>query len=151
MKANKLKTIVEEAVTLDRRIAEDTERLKELKRQLVLEATSRSEEQQIIPDGGKSIAFADDDGCVVRVTFPKPMLKAAINGEGRTIEKIRGAAGSVFNRLFLQAPKYRLADNFREEAVSLLGKEARQLIKLCTTNSPARVSFETKQGQDISK
>lgn len=149
MNASKLKQVVDQAVELDREIAERTDQLKELKQLLVLEATGRPQLQITIPDGGKSIAFTGNDGCIARVTFPKPTLKATIDGEGKTIDKIREAAGTAFSRLFLQAPKYRLVEDFRSAATDLLdSRAARVLLKRCTVNSSARVSFETKGADD---
>ena len=145
---DQLSSYVTRAVEVDREIAELTAELKDLKRVLILEATRHEKDLVRIPDGGKSIAFSGDDGCVARIIFPKRTLKDSVNGEGRTIERIRDLAGQHFSRLFLQAPKYVPVGNFRDEAQSLLGKDAWKLVKACTVNSSARVSFETKSAED---
>jgi len=141
------RALVTKAVNLDREIAEKTEILKDLKQQLVKEATTRPDEYLItFPDGGKSIAFAGNDGCIARITFPKPTLNDTVSGEGKKIEKIRAYAGPHFHRLFSQAPKYKLTKDFRKVTRELLySKSARALIKLCTSKSAARVAFETKE------
>ena len=72
-------------------------------------------------------------------------LKSTIKGEGKDIEKVRTAAGTVFQRLFAPVLAYKPVDNFRDEALALLGTaEGRKLIKLCTNPGKTTVSFETK-------
>lgn len=148
MKEQKLKVLVTEACTLDREIAGMTEKLKGLKSELVTEAQSREEDQVKTDGGGWSVTFEGTDGNVCRVTTPGDALKPSIDGEGKAIEKIRSACGVHFSRLFLQAPKWKLAANFREEAQSLLGKSAGKLIKLVSKATTPSVSFETK---DVAK
>lgn len=147
MHDGKLRELVTLAVDLDRDIKVATKRLNEIKKQLTTEAESRQDEAIQTEGGGWSWQFTGDDGCVARVTSPAPTLKSEIDGEGKTIEKIREAAGAHFTRLFQQAPKYKLIPAFREEAQGLLGRTAGKLIKLCTVNSTPRVAFETKEGQ----
>jgi hypothetical protein len=145
-----LRALVFEAVSLDRKIAAEAEVLKQMKKRLIAEAQSRPEELIRIADGGKSLAFESHDGCVARVTFPKPTLKANIDGEGLLIEKLRTLACPHFAALFSQAPSYVPTPGFRESAEKMLGKEdAAALIKLCTSKSTPRVSFETKPAEDL--
>lgn len=129
---------------MDREIAKMTENLKGLKGDLIHEAQTRTDEQVVTDGGGWSVTFEGTDGNICRVTTPGDALKPAIDGEGKAIEKVREAAGSHFTRLFLQAPKWKLVPNFRDEAVSLLGKASGKLIKLCSKSSTPSVSFETK-------
>ncbi|KAF0176474.1 MAG: hypothetical protein FD161_3013 [Limisphaerales bacterium] len=143
----KLKQLVTEAVALDRDIREQEARLKELKTALITEAESRPDELKPTDNGGRSLVFTGTDGCVCCVAFPAPTLKSKIDGEGKPIEKIKAAAGRVFDRLFRAAVTYKPVDNFREEAAALLGKDAGKLVKLCQTESAARVSFETKDSE----
>lgn len=82
------------------------------------------------------------------MTKPGDALKPSIDGEGKAIEKIREVCGVHFSRLFLQAPKWKLVANFRDEAQSLLGKSAGKLLKLVSKATPTSVSFETK---DVAK
>lgn len=140
----KLQQLVTEAVLLDRDIREQEARLKELKTALATEAESRPDELKPTENGGKSLSFTGLDGCICCVAFPAPTLKSKIDGEGKCIEKVKAAAGRVFDRLFRPSVTYRPVDNFRDEAAALLGKDAGKLIKLCQTESAARVSFETK-------
>ena len=84
---------------------------------------------------------------VARVTFPGQRLKEKIDGEGKTIEKVKAACGGQFAHLFAPAITYRPVPEFRERAVELLGKDAAKLVKLCQTESAARVSFETKENE----
>lgn len=140
----KLKQLVTEAVALDRDIREQEARLKELKSALITEAESRPDELKPTDNGGRSLVFVGTDGCVCCVAFPAPSLKAKIDGEGRAIEKVKAAAGRVFDRLFRPAVAYKPVENFREEAAALLGKDAGKLVKLCQTETAPRVSFETK-------
>jgi hypothetical protein len=144
MTTSMLKNLVTEAVSLDREINEKADRLKQLKAALVAEARRR--ELELVPaDGGGTRWTAEgNDGCIARVNFPAPTLKAKIDGEGKTIEKIRQLVGTVFNRLFLPAITFKPVEGFREEAVALLPKaDAKKLIKLCEGASSPRVSFET--------
>jgi hypothetical protein len=141
-----LKNLVTEAVSLDREINDKADRLKELKATLTAEAQRRTAE--LLPtDGGGSRWIAEGrDGCIVRVNFPAPTLKAKIDGEGQTVAKIRQLAGTVFSLLFLPAVSYKPVSNFRAEATSLLPKgEASKLIKLCESATAPRVSFETTE------
>jgi hypothetical protein len=144
MHDGKLMELIDQAVELDRDIREKTEELKGLKSRIAQEAASRDGEQLATDGGGWSWTMQGERGCLCRVTAPAPTLKSEIDGEGKTIEKVREAAGPHFAKLFQQAPKYKLIPGFREEAQGLLGRAAAKLIKLCTTTSSPRVSFETK-------
>lgn len=144
MTNTKLTTLVTEAVTLDRQIADLDERLKELKQQLVMEASSREEEHVRTDGGGASWTATGSDGCIARVTFPAPSLKSKIDGEGKAIEKIKTAAGRWFDRLFRPVVSYRPIDNFRAEVETLMGREAKKVVKLVETESNPKVAFETK-------
>lgn len=143
----KIQRLVAEAVILDRTIREHERMLADIKRDLIAEADLRPEEQQPTANGGRSLTFTGADGCAATVAFPAPTLKSKIDGEGKAIEKVKAAAGRVFDRLFRPAVTYKPVDNFREEAAALLGKDAGKLVKLCQTESAARVSFETKDGE----
>lgn len=144
MTASMLKNLVTEAVSLDRELNEKSDRLKELKSALVSEARSREDEFAPTDGGGTRWTAEGSDGCIARVNFPAPTLKAKIDGEGKVIEKIKQLAGTVFNRLFTPAISYKPLEGFREEAAALLAKaDAKKLIKLCESASAPRVSFET--------
>lgn len=146
MTNEKLRQLVTAAVALDRDIAAQTERLKLLKEQIAVEADSRQEEATPTEGGGTSLVFEGADGCIARVTTTAATLKSSIKAEGRDIEKVREASGSVFNRLFETVLAYRPVANFREEAVALLGpKPGAKLVKLCESKGKTTVSFETKE------
>src|SRR4030095_11784268 len=136
MTARNLKTLVTEAVTLDREINEKAERLKVIKAKLV----------ELLPaeGGGTRWTAEGHDGCVARVNFPAPSLKAKIDGEGKAIEKIKKLAGAVFSKLFVPTISFKPVADFRAEATALLARaEANKLIKLCQSDTTPRVSFET--------
>ena len=94
-------------VSLDREINEKTERLKQIKAGLVAEARSREDELIPTEGGGTRWTAEGGDGCIARVNFPAPTLKAKIDGEGKAIEKIKQLAGGVFSRLFIPAISYK--------------------------------------------
>ena len=143
---NILKSLVTEAVSLDREINEKTDRLKELKTELVAEARRRESDLAPTDGGGRRWTAEGSDGCIARVNFPAPTLKAKIDEEGKLIEKIKNLAGGVFTRLFVPTINYRPIEKFREEAAALLPKaDANRLIKLCQSASAPRVSFETAE------
>jgi hypothetical protein len=144
MHNQKLKMLVTEAVVLDRQIAERTAQLKDIKADLIQEAKLRENEQTVTDGGGRSWVAEDLDGNISRVTFPASPLKGSIEGEGKTIQKIREVAGNFFVKLFNQSPRYIPVDTFRADAKVFLGNQAGKLIKLCTSQSKPTVSFETK-------
>jgi hypothetical protein len=145
-----LKSLVTEAVSLDREINEKADRLKKLKAELVAEARNRESELASTDGGGRRWTAEGSDGCIARVTFPAATLKAKIDEQGKMFEKIKGLAGDVFNRLFVPTISYRPIEKFREEAVALLPKaDANRLIKLCQSASAPRVSFETTEREAV--
>ena len=143
MKDSILANLVTHAVSLDREIAEKSQLLKKLKADLVLEASIRKAEHQSTDSGGASWIAEGADGCVARIAFPAPSLKASIQSDGHALQKVKAAAGALFNRLFIPTITYKPVTQFREEAENLLGRDARKLIKLCQSDSAPRVSFET--------
>jgi hypothetical protein len=145
MTDNILKSLVTEAVSLDREINEKADRLKELKAELVAEARNRESELASTDGGGRRWTVEGSDGCIARVTFPAPTLKAKIDDKG-TVTKIKSLAGGVFTRLFVQTTTYRPVERFREEVAALLPKaDGNHLLKLCQSGSAPRVSFETSE------
>jgi hypothetical protein len=145
MTDNTLKSLVTEAVSLDREINEKTDRLKELKAELVAEAQSREGELASTDSGGRRWTAEGSDGCIVRVNFPAPTLKAKID-DGKATEKIKKLAGQAFTSLFVPTISYRLIEKFRDATTVLLPKtDANGLIKLCESASAPRVSFETTE------
>ena len=146
MTEDTLKNLVTEAVSLDREINEKSERLKELKAELVAEARSHENEFASTEGGGMRWTAEGSDGCISRVTFPAPTLKAKIDDEGKILAKIKNIANSVFTHLFVSTTSYRPIEKFREEAATLLPKaDANKLIRLCQSASAPRVSFETTE------
>jgi hypothetical protein len=145
MTSEKIRHLVTEAVALDREIAEKTERLKELKERLSIEAVSRADEATATDGGGTSLSFEGLDGCVARVTTAGATMKSSIKAEGRDIEKVKTAADRHFSRLFETVLAYKPVANFREEAAALLGaKDGAKLVKLVTNPGKTSISFETK-------
>ena len=144
-----IQTIVDKALFLDREIASLTRQLTEIKGQLVVEARSHSNEFTLTPGGGKSWTTQGSDGAIARVTFPGKSLRAKIEAEGKAIEKIRAAAGKMFQRLFTPVLSYQPIAGFRDEAVSLLGEDdGKTLTRLCETASKPRVSFEVVERKE---
>jgi hypothetical protein len=141
----KLRQLVAEAVSLDREIARQQDRLKDLKARLVVEARSRLEEAAETGGGGKAITFPGLEGDIARVSIPGPALKARIDSEGKPFEKIKAVAGKYFQALFVPSVAYVPIEGFRAEAAELLGPSAPRLVKLCETESRPRVCFETKE------
>lgn len=146
----KLQNLVTEAVSLDREISDQTERLQTLKAQLVEAAREREDELIATEGGGLRWTAEGNDGCIARVNFPAPSLKSKIDGEGKPIEKVKQLAGAVFSRLFIPTISFKPVENFRDEAKALLAKaEANKLIKLCQSESAPRVSFETAERSTV--
>jgi len=146
MNQAKIKELIGKAIALDRQITEQTEQLKELKHLLIVEASGREDELASTEGGGSSWVAEDFEGNIARVNFPAAALKSKIDGVGKTIEQIRNIAGKFFPDLFDQAPAYKPCTDFKALALRLMGGvAARKLIKLCSTASAPRVSFETKK------
>jgi hypothetical protein len=146
MTDNMLRSLATEAVSLDREINEKTDRLKEIKAQLIGEAASRDVE--LTPTGGGGLRWTaiGNDGCIVRVNFPTPTLKSKIDEESSLLDRLKSVAGGAFTRLFVPAISYRLVEKFREHATALLPKaDANRLVSLCQSVSAPRVSFETSE------
>jgi hypothetical protein len=143
MTDNMLRSLVTEAVSLDREINEKTDRLKELKAELVAEALSREGELALTDSGGTRWSAAGGDGCIVRVNVPAATLKARID-EGKVTEKGKNLVCQAFTHLFVPIISFRHIEKFREAATMLLPKtDSNRLIKLCQSASAPRVSFET--------
>lgn len=146
MTTAKIAQLVTDAVALDRRIQEDTARLKEIKALLATEAEGRQEEAAPTDGGGTSLVFDGADGCIARVTTSGRKLKSSIKAEGRDIEKVRATAGRFFDKLFAPVLAYRPVDTFRDDAPALLGRaDGNKLVKLCETAGTTSVSFEVKE------
>jgi hypothetical protein len=146
MNDNVLRHKITQAVSLDREIAEQTELLKAIKAELIIEARSREDQHQPTDGGGTTWSSQGVDGCAVTVAFPSPSLRSKIDGEAKGFDKIKAAAGKFFDRLLVPVLTYRPITGFRDEAQALLGKpDGRKLIKLCESATTPRVSFETKE------
>lgn len=149
MTDKKLQEMVAEAVAVDRQVAELTDRLKQLKSDLVGEAQSRPEEHRSIEgSAGTKWTWIGSDGCVCRVTFPAPKLRATIDPDSKTGRKIVDLAGTAKGVLFHSRVVYVPVAEFRDKAVEILGGKSTRLIAACETESAPRVEFETKQEQN---
>lgn len=148
MTDRKLQEMVAEAVEVDRQVAELTERLKRLKGDLVAEAQSRPEEHRSIEgSAGTKWTWSGSDGCICRVTFPAPKLRATVDPDSKPGRKIVDLAGTSKGVLFQSRVVYVPVPEFRDKAVEILGGKAVRLIAACETESAPRVEFETKQEQ----
>ena len=149
MNEKTLRELVDTAIVLEREIEERQARLKDIKGVLVLEADENQDDQVKTDGGGRSWTLEGQTGCIARVTFPAPTMKDKISGAGKTIEKIMQIAGKRFAGLFEQVPAWKPKPDFRKLVDSQLDAvQARKLLKLCSTESAPRVSFETKEKQE---
>lgn len=146
MTKTQIQSRISRCLDIQRNIAEWQKELKEHKEALTAEAESRSEEHVPTEGDGWSWTHQDAEGNCVRVTQPARKLKGTINGESKALVDIRELAGRHFMNLFIQVPAYRPVENIRDEAVALLGRDAKRLIKLITSESPTQVAFEVKEG-----
>jgi hypothetical protein len=146
MTPQKLRNIIAEAVSLDRQIAEQQNRLDEIKTLLKTEAETRTEEHGPTDGGGWSWISEGADGCVVRVTQEGPKLKSSISTD-KDLAKVKELVANerLFGQLFLPKVSYKPIESFRDAAEQLLGKAAAKLIKSITGKGSVRVSFETKE------
>lgn len=145
MTTNKLRSLVAEAVSLDRQRAEIESRLAEIKADLVTEARTREEEHTPTDGGGWSWLAEGADGCIARVTQDGPKLKATLTTD-KDVAKAKELAGGVFPQLFEPKVSYKLAAGFRQAAESLLGaKVAGKLVKAFSGPGSVKVSYETKE------
>lgn len=149
MTDTKLRTLVTSAVKLDRTIAQLSEELKTLKKQIADEAKTRGDEAVRTEGGGTSISFEGDDGCVARVTTAGGTLKSSLKPDDKKLLKIKEAARGFFARLFDVETVYKPVANFRDQAAELLGKDAGKLVRLCESDGKTTVSFETKEAEKI--
>ena len=145
MTTNTLKNLIAEAVGLDRDIAEKTVRLKEVKASLALEAGVHEDEHTITQYGGATWRAEGADGCAVMVTFPTPKLASSVDPETKRGASVLELVGKQKENLFTPRLDYVLVANFREDVEKFLEKGvARKVMKLLTSESAPRVSFETK-------
>lgn len=145
MTSNKLKTLVAEAVKLDREKSAIETRLAEIKEALITEARTRADEYTPTAAGGWSWVAVGHDGCIARVTQEGPKLKASISTD-KDVDKAKALAGRGFGSLFDPRVSYRLTVGFREEAEAILGaSEAKKLVKALTTAGATKVAYETKE------
>jgi len=136
-------------IELKQIIATHEAELKEIKADLTAEAEGREDEQQATEGGGWSWRHADAAGQMVCVTKPGDKLKSTINPEAKGFDKIRTAAGRAWSFLFYQVPAYNPKTDFRSLAVAHLGRDAQKLIKLVTSDSETKVSFEVAQREAV--
>jgi len=146
MTETKLKTIVREAVELDREIQRMAERLKELKSLLVKEACGREEDHEEADGGGTRWVAEGDNECIARVNFPAPTLKSKIDADSKDYAKLSERLGRLKEKLLQPVLAYRPVADFREQIQLHFSKpDARAIITLAETKSAPRVSFETKE------
>lgn len=144
MHDGKLIQKIDLAIELDRQVRELTEQLKAVKKEIAVEAATRDTEQLATDGGGWSWTMTATTGCICRVTQPAASLKDKIDGSGKTYEKIREAAGPAFGKLFQPVTVFKPIASFREEGASILGRSFPKLLKLCSSDTAAKVQFETK-------
>lgn len=147
MNESKLQLLVMEAIDLDRTIAKETERLKNLKAMIVLEAKGGAGERTATEGGGWSVEFTGAKGDIARVTKPGDKLKSSIDAESDTWTELRDLLAGRPERLFKPGVKYAPLENFRElVAAGFTPADQKKILKAMTTKSSPTVSFETKEG-----
>jgi len=149
--ATPIADLVDLAVALDSRIADDQKRLKALKKQLLAEAKRRK--PQPIEDGGKRVVLSGTNGSISRVVWPKPKLTSGITTGSKTYDAIVSLAPDVIGSwLFDKKPvSYMPTDDFRRHVKEIYRDDpgfVRKLIALCTSKSSPTVSFETKRNPE---
>lgn len=146
MNRRNLITLIDDAIQLDREIAERTEQLKAIKADLVAIADQEPEDDRTeTPGGGWSLTFEGNAG-IARVTKPGLKLKSSINPESKVGEKILDKVGDHKDSLFYPEMKLVPVENFRDRLADLFKPgQAAALLKAMTTDSATTVSFETKE------
>jgi len=146
MNDSKLKSLVTEAVELDRQTNLIDSKLKVIKALLTAEAKLRADDATKTEGGGTSVTFEGLDGCIARITKAGRTLKSSIKDADEDTAKIRKACNGFFARLFEQTLTFCPVKDFRDQAEDSLGKEAAaKLVKLMTNSGKTTVSFETKE------
>ena len=142
---NQVAELVDEAITLDREIAEKEERLKQLKADLVAIADGEPVSLRIPTDGGGWSLTLESERGVARVTQPGPKLKGSIDAEKPAGAKLMAKVGKWKEELFTPVLKYAPVANIRERLGELFKPaEARAILKSLTSESAPQVAFETK-------
>lgn len=145
MTKQKLAGLVDEAIRLDRIVQTSTERLKEIKADLVVEAQDQPD-KEATDGGGWSVTFAGTDGNIARVTQPGPKLKSTVDAESKAGAALKEKVGKLWNQLFQPVMKYKPVDGFRDLVDTLIGgAKARSILSAVTTESAPSVAFETKE------
>ena len=138
--------MVENAIVLDREIAEKEEELKALKESLIQEA-AKAKERTETDGGGWSVVFEGSAGNIARVTQPGPKLKSSIDGEKVPGAKVLTLVGKLKDELFTPRLTYVPVENFRARTEELFAPGlAARIIQGCESKSAAAVAFETKDG-----
>ena len=146
-----LESIVTSSIKLDSQIKADEKRLKELKGQLITEATLHKKEHTPTDGGGVSWTAKANDGSIARVTFPADSLKDKIDPTTQDGLKLvarftKGASNAArklkryFTRQIILKP--------REDFRALVEQDfppaiAEKLIAACEKDTDTKVSFET--------
>jgi hypothetical protein len=144
MKEKELRKLVDDALALHREIAAKSERLKQIKAALVVQAVLSSDAQVPTDSGGRRWVAEGSDGSIARVSFPVPGVIGEIEPETPLMRQIQAIAGDKFRQLFEPVKKFKPVDDFRVQvAVLLPAKEARTMTAICVSEGATRVSFET--------
>jgi hypothetical protein len=150
MTTNQLRAKIAEAVSLDRKIAELTACLKEVKAELTMEAEASEEEHTKTENGGATWRAEGADGCAVVVTFPAAKLASALDPESKKGAAVLELVGREKENLFTPRLDYVLVEDFRSKIETRLDKAvAKKVLKLMTSASAPRVSFETKVETEV--
>ena len=146
-----LESVVTAAVKLDRQIKADEKRLKELKGQLITEATLHTKEHTATDGGGVSWTATANDGSIARVTFPADSLKDKIDPTTKDGLKLvarftKGATNTArkLKKYFLRQIVLKPREDFRALVEQDFAPAvAASLIAACEKDTETKVSFET--------
>src|SRR5260221_3778890 len=139
-----VKTLVTEAVLVDRNLQLLTDRLQGLKRQIILAAAASRETHQPTNGGGSSWIAEGHDGCIARVSFPGAALRAKVDPGTPAGTRLLQKLGRRKDELLRPVLNYEPVDGFRERVRALFGPgQSRQIIAACESQPVPRVSIGT--------
>lgn len=141
-----IKTLVSEAVLIDRNLHLLTHRLSQIKQQIIGAAASFPNAHQPTEGGGSSWIAEGHDGCIARVCFPGASLRPKVDPATPTGTKLLQKLGPKRDELLRPVVVYQPVNGFRDRVRALFGPaQSRQIIAACEAPSMPRVSFETKR------
>ena len=140
-----LKTLVTEAVLIDRNLHRLSDRLRTLKQQIIAAAAISRRAHQRTRGGGSSWIAEGFDGCIARVSFPGASLRPQVDPGSTVGARLLEKLGARKDELLLPVLIYEPVEQFRERVRRLFeAAQSRQIIAACELPTPPRIAFETK-------